>query len=1343
MSDYGIFESIEGSSSEKKIATRQTQRKLDAAIDDVKNQYGSFLYASRDTEEWNDRVALCKDDMIRTVNAHLMPVTGVMRRIVKACKDEWRIKHADKTGPAMDNDQIFSPKKDKDLKPKGDFDAYLNKVDQNSDAAVDNCFKESRYYYAENGVGAAPSEPEPAGMNGGGMDPVAQASATPVSIPGIQAARYFTAKDPSGYIGLLQDDEEGKGPLAGGSFGDWVKGVGAGLGLTNRDNVIEPNAPKAKTDDGKLRLNPNGPGESSGTPDKGSFSINTADPSKASLNPNGPDNVPSMQGKGGTPAPKGKADGSMSMNTNGPASVSGTVGQGGSYTVKPGDTLSGIAKSQGISDYRDIVKNNPGNIGTSGTNIQQNENLIHPGDVLNTSKSSTPAAPAAASAPAAATKPGVQSGSVGGKLGSLAVDQYIDWCDSFGYRRASVNNLDIYAQNLNDRAYFEIASAITDPSSPIYRTAAPGAGGGSAPQSGPGTGASAPAPQDGILNPGWIQNIFQPGHTESGPSYVPVMQQTQGVPASQMQHVLNNGHYGNMLGGPGKSSVEEDGPTAGGYEVDPDYLKDELGRRRVPKGLGGPGKSRGASIHTAAPDYLQKADEALTNLLNQRAEEFQQTIAPLQQALQTVQQAEALQQAQNPMGVQPPAGTVNVLPGQGDSGGGGDAGGDPMAAAQALAGMGGGGGMPPGGGDPSMGGGGMDPSQMQMQARRKRQAKGGFSHGDIVTHAGGDPRAVVPTEGGNPGLRGIIVGKPVVLNTGKPGHLVNWEGEGHPMFGQFGGGGSYHHPEELVATGERQEINPDGSDPRVKPWPYGDYGREAKRGGQGKARGAKRPIQADVAGDFTKWMGTRGPGAVQNVTDAQSFSEAQGYKQRGMNSLQSHNGPDALVDAATPKKKNKMPGTVAPTMPKAPKGAPRTASFFTRKVAGWQWDDHLNGYLANKPTPFTCKCGSKHSVPSYSTCRCGKIWNSYVIGTGGDRHQAAVEKFICREIPVRDGVIVANKRNAQIGVDYDDTPYWAAAWDDEDDEDDDWPKPHKKSAANGLNVTQSAPPKDKPVVLMYGGAFNPPHQGHVGALSDAHKALSEAGYKVDGSIVVPTADKLLAKKGLGELHLPLPSRAKITRAAFPPDINGAPVNVATEPSEEVERSPQKPRRSDLARWAQQHYPNHTIVNVTGEDAVVPGAPMGQHPSLYSGEIGSAHEGVSYLTLPRPEGSMSSSAIRAALQAGQRIPGMTPEAERAYREELARNSSRQARRKKADCNCWKGYERVPGTKPCAPGSCRKCDSHSKKESGKVKRHNLSDPGPLGEGKDDKMPDISEDLGKKWYQHGPGGKFVGNG
>ena len=55
-------------------------------------------------------------------------------------------------------------------------------------------------------------------------------------------------------------------------------------------------------------------------------------------------------------------------------------------------------------------------------------------------------------------------------------------------------------------------------------------------------------------------------------------------------------------------------------------------------------KRREAAVRTAAPDYLQKANEALTGLLNQEAETFQEQIAPMQQALQVVQQAMAEQQ---------------------------------------------------------------------------------------------------------------------------------------------------------------------------------------------------------------------------------------------------------------------------------------------------------------------------------------------------------------------------------------------------------------------------------------------------------------------------------------------------------------------------------------------------------------------------------------------------------------------------------------------------------------------------------------------------------------------------
>lgn len=46
----------------------------------------------------------------------------------------------------------------------------------------------------------------------------------------------------------------------------------------------------------------------------------------------------------------------------------------------------------------------------------------------------------------------------------------------------------------------------------------------------------------------------------------------------------------------------------------------------------------------------------------------------------------------------------------------------------------------------------------------------------------------------------------------------------------------------------------------------------------------------------------------------------------------------------------------------------------------------------------------------------------------------------------------------------------------------------------------------------------------------------------------------------------------------------------------------------------------------------------------------------------------------------------------------------------DCNCWDGYCRVPGTEPCSPGSCEKCDSHRKK-SNEVTSQPFANPVPL--------------------------------
>jgi hypothetical protein len=82
----------------------------------------------------------------------------------------------------------------------------------------------------------------------------------------------------------------------------------------------------------------------------------------------------------------------------------------------------------------------------------------------------------------------------------------------------------------------------------------------------------------------------------------------------------------------------------------------------------------------------------------------------------------------------------------------------------------------------------------------------------------------------------------------------------------------------------------------------------------------------------------------------------------------------------------------------------------TRQVTGWKWDPYLDGYTSNSPQKFACECGDSFPTPSgFQRCACGKQWNSYVIGTGGTNREAAAEKFLVREIPVRPegNVIVA------------------------------------------------------------------------------------------------------------------------------------------------------------------------------------------------------------------------------------------------------------------------------------------------------------------------------------------------
>lgn len=47
----------------------------------------------------------------------------------------------------------------------------------------------------------------------------------------------------------------------------------------------------------------------------------------------------------------------------------------------------------------------------------------------------------------------------------------------------------------------------------------------------------------------------------------------------------------------------------------------------------------------------------------------------------------------------------------------------------------------------------------------------------------------------------------------------------------------------------------------------------------------------------------------------------------------------------------------------------------------------------------------------------------------------------------------------------------------------------------------------------------------------------------------------------------------------------------------------------------------------------------------------------------------------------------------------------------NCQCWDGYKRVPGTKPCASGSCKKCDSARKNSMARQEREDIDIDEPI--------------------------------
>jgi hypothetical protein len=387
---------------------------------------------------------------------------------------------------------------------------------------------------------------------------------------------------------------------------------------------------------------------------------------------------------------------------------------------------------------------------------------------------------------------------------------------------------------------------------------------------------------------------------------------------------------------------------------------------------------------TAAPDYLQKADQALTDLLNQRAEEFQTTIAPLQQALQVVQQAESEQQAANPFNVMP-GGQINVMPGGGDPAAGGDpmGGGAPMDPSM-------GGGAPPMdpsmGADPSMGGGmppadpamGADPSGGEMPQDLQRQMM-------MQSKRGGHPKAEARLAGDNVRVADVVRA------------WEEWNAK-KPQSGGLPTGGEVDYDNFARETGAGNRAIQKLKNHLQAPVVASKHEAAKKEAGVEDYQGHK--IKTKKVKDRA---GTPGTEVHINGQYHWTYPDHQGGHENAVKMTKrtiddSIERPDAYEWSR--KQGNRKEAWMG-------WGASQPG---VHRVAGFDWDDYLNGYIAHAPGKFACVCGTEVAVPSgFQRCACGKQWNSYVIGTGGDRHEASAEKYLVREIPTRDNVIVASK----------------------------------------------------------------------------------------------------------------------------------------------------------------------------------------------------------------------------------------------------------------------------------------------------------------------------------------------
>lgn len=1001
MSDFGVWESIETSDSEKKIASRKSEDKLAAAIYDVKDKYGEFLYASTAIDEFHDRVALVKTDMMKTVDAHLMPVTGVMRRVIKACKDEWRTRTAAPGTEASGGTPGGSTSGGGGWSSgPGGFDAQPNP----DLGAMYNSTLNSNQTPASIGQMMSPGLPGAADATnqaGGGMGPVSETApvngyAGQTRTPNIIGAGRNRRRADN--TGPAMDLEETFEPSSGnlvpeGNFDGYLAEVEQGAPEKAEENFIS--AGRHDIDDIWDR-------------GRSDVSFVNVDPGHGIYrNHPGP-----LDGVDGYDA--NEDDTFVPADYLGPAKYHGPQGGEGRHH----------AARLAFSVYKDYCE-------TNGLRVASIDSLDHYAENLSdaqyfqlasiiqrigaqplpgtdgASGSSTPAPTPPSSSPAPGWGGAMDQGGVADwQPGTGAFQQNMIAPGQIAASRRQAGGAG--KTNYLQKADEALTQVLESKAEEFQETIAPLQQALQVIQQA--EQAEQAANPMGVQPPPGTVNVL-PGQDPSMGGGDPSM--GGGDPSMGGDPMAGGGgDLAQALGLAGAQGMPTPGPEGAQQQI--------TGRQRK---IARPKNYREVEPEIDPEGWITRSGYSAWDCENCGGEvtrcrgEGDVSCPDCDAQYNAFGQRLRDDWRDNMSNYDDEIGDMEGYE-------------DAMAAREHEGSRGG---RRSGGAYPFVREGGILDQYNSWLKRRKDLPRGGEADYWAFARENGFGENEVNS------LKKHFqtTAAKVSLSDGEMGSYPRTSGVRGQRSGASPVGGSNR-------SSSTRKSNPSGQGASAQ-----RERKEVSRSKVGREESNVAHSQSGVAGlsGRSQWSSgsspqrrqagqSAGESGVRNFrTKLSRYGSAQDSVAAGQNSLsrrasagraesdaQSTTPGSSTVSRLRSSKNNdqessvKFSGSSRHPLSEDNGWGQRLAwtgfgpGIFARKVPGWEFDSHLNGYVTTAARDFTCSCGEKLPVPSYSTCKCGKVHNSYVIGTGGDNHTASIEKYICREIQVRPDVIVANRK---------------------------------------------------------------------------------------------------------------------------------------------------------------------------------------------------------------------------------------------------------------------------------------------------------------------------------------------